>query len=187
MTYEEQIELGCGEGPPRPSILALDLSLTACGWCLNGDSGVIATRQRGWERIAEITQAIFCKTFGVDVCCVEGYAFGAKGQAVYQLAELGGIVRFWLYQHHLSVVEVTPSTLKKFATDRGNANKDQVLAAAIRQFYFKGDNNNAADAHIMWAMAREAYGGPIAKVPASRAAFVHRLPWPRPIPKRQSA
>jgi hypothetical protein len=79
----------------------------------------------------------------------------------------------------VTTVEINASTLKKYATGHGNASKDQVMAAAIRRFYFGGEDNNAADAHILWAMAREAYGGPIAKVPADRAALVHRLGWPR--------
>lgn len=162
----------------RPNILALDLSLRSTGYCLNGESGVIRSTHRGWDRIADITQEIFRMTFGVDLVVIEGYAYGAKGQAVYQIAELGGIVRFWLYQHEITAVEITPATLKRFITGRGNANKDEVLAACIRRFYFDGDNNNAADAHGLWCAAREAYGGAIAKVPAEQAACVHRLTWP---------
>ena len=172
-----------GGRPPgrRPSILALDLSLTAAGYCLNGEPGVIKSRQRGWDRIAEITQEVFVRTFGVDLVLIEGYAFGARGQAVYQIAELGGIVRFWLYQHEILTVEVTPATLKKFATGKGNAPKDAMIAAAIRRFHLgEGhDDNNEADAYLLWCLAREAYGGPVATLPAAQAAVAHALNWPR--------
>lgn len=178
MTHQLEME-GGGLRPARPSILALDLSVTATGWCLNRESGVIKSRLKGWERIAEITSEVFVKAFGIDVCVIEGYAFGAQGRGVYQLAELGGIVRYWLWQHHITTVEINASTLKKYATGHGNASKDQMIAAAIRRFYFAGDENNQADAYLLWCMAREAYGGPIAKVPADRAALVHRLGWPK--------
>lgn len=168
-----------GRSSGRPSILALDPSLTAFGYCLNGESGVIKSRLKGWDRIAEITGEIFAMTFGVDVVVIEGYAFAARGASTYQIAELGGIVRFWLYQHEITTVEVPPATLKKYATSSGNCGKDQVLAAAIRRFYFQGTDNNAADAHILWAMGREAYGGGIVKVPAAQAACVHAMNWPR--------
>jgi crossover junction endodeoxyribonuclease RuvC len=119
-------------------------------------------------------------TFGIDLVVIEGCSYGSKGQSVYQIAELGGIVRFWLYQHAITTVEVTPSTLKKFATGVGNSGKDQMLAAAIRRFHLgEGrDDNNEADAYLLWCAAREAYGGPIAKVPAEQAACIHRLTWP---------
>jgi len=175
----DQLEMGGGGlRPARPSILALDMSLTHAGWCLNGKTGVITSRCRGWDRIAEITQEVFCKTFGIDVCLIEGYSYGSKGQSVYQIAELGGIVRFWLYQHEITTVEITPATLKKFTTGVGNCGKDAMIAAAIRRFYFQGTDNNEADAYMLWCLAREAYGGPVAKLPADQAAIAHRLSWP---------
>ena len=180
----DQLEMG-GRAAARPSILALDMSLTHTGWCLDGESGVITSRLRGWDRIAEITQEVFTRTFGVDVVVLEGYSYGSKGQAVYQIAELGGIVRYWLYAHGITTVEITPATLKKYATGVGNAGKDAMIAAAIRRFYFRGSDNNEADAYLLWCFAREAYGGPVAKVPADRAALVHRLSWP--VPGRRDA
>lgn len=187
MTDQLPLDGGSGLRSARPSILALDLSLTGAGWCLNGESGVLKSRQRGWDRIAEITQEVFRMTFGVELVVIEGYAYGAKGQAVYQLAELGGIVRFWLYQHGLTTVEINCSTLKMFATGRGNAGKDQMIAAAIRRFYFGGSDNNEADAYLLWCMAREAYGGSVAKLPADQASVVHRLTWPRGITRGDAA
>jgi crossover junction endodeoxyribonuclease RuvC len=117
-------------------------------------------------------------TFGVDLVVIEGDSYGSKGQGVYQIAGLGGIVRFWLYQHELTTVEISPSTLKEFATGAGNAGQDAVLAAAIRRFHFQGTENNEADAYLLWCCAREAYGGAIAKVPTEQAACIHRLTWP---------
>lgn len=163
-----------------PSILALDLSLTRSGYCLDGSPGVITSRRRGWERIAEITGQVFRLATGVDLVVIEGYSYGSRGQSVYQIAELGGIVRFWLYQHELATVEVSPSTLKKFATGVGNCGKDAMLAAAIRRFHLgEGhDDNNEADAYLLWCAAREAYGDPVAKVPGVQATCIHRLTWP---------
>jgi crossover junction endodeoxyribonuclease RuvC len=171
---------GGGRRPARPSILGLDLSLTATGYCLNGESGRITSREKGWDRVAEIVQEVTRLTFGVDVVVVEGPAYGAKDQrGIWERAGLRGALFLWLYQHHLTTVEVTPATLKMYATGRGNAHKDAMIAAAIRRFYFQGSDNNEADAYLLWCMGREAYGGPVAKVPADRAAHVHRLEWPR--------
>jgi hypothetical protein len=48
-----------------------------------------------------------------------------------------------------------------------------MLAAAIRRLHLgEGhDDNNEADAYLLWRAAREAYGGPIAKVPAEQAGL----------------
>lgn len=188
MTHQLEMS-GGGLRPARPSILTLDLSLTGSGWCLDGEYGVIRSRQRGWDRIAEITQEVFRRTFAIDLCVLEGYSYGSKGQSVYQLAELGGIVRFWLYQHAITTVEITPATLKKYSTGVGNADKARMLDAAIRRFHLREGttDDNEVDAYLLWAMAREAYGGPIAKVPADRAALVHRLEWPRPLMRGRGA
>lgn len=176
MTCQLEME---GSAKRRPSILALDLSLTAAGWCLNRESGVIKSRLKGWERVAEITSEVYAKTFGVDLVVIEAPAYRAQGNAIWHLAELGGVVRFWLWQHRITTVEISPPTLKKFACGKGNVGKDEMIAAAIRRFYFGGSDNNEADAYLLWCMAREAYGGAIAKVPADQAAVVHRLTWPK--------
>ena len=160
------------------SILALDLSLTCTGYCIDGQSGRIASRQRGWERIAEILRTVRDLANGVDLVTLEDYAYKIQGNAGVHIAGLGEIVRFWLWTHHYLYVDVPIGTLKKWATGKGNAQKDAMIAAAIRRFGFKGEDNNEADAHLLWCMARHAYGEPVADVPALQAAELAKVNWP---------
>lgn len=165
-----------GSGCPR--ILALDLSLTCSGFCVDGRSGVIRVKTRGMERLRDIRSATLDLISVADVLVLEGYSFGSQGRAVYQIGELGGVIRFEAFVLGTPVVEIPPSTLKKYATGRGNAPKDAMIAAAIQRFAFHGSDNNEADAYMLWAMARHAYGHPIARVPQAQSAQVAKVEWP---------
>jgi Holliday junction resolvasome RuvABC endonuclease subunit len=161
-----------------PAILALDLSLTCTGYCRDGECGRIATKLRGWARLDLIVSEVCDLAIGADLVVLEGYSFGSKGASVFQLAELGGIVRWELQGRSLPYIDVPPATLKRFATGKGNADKDAMIAAAIRRFGYGGDDNNEADAYLLWCLARHAYGQPVASVPAAHVVPAGAIAWP---------
>lgn len=55
---------------------------------------------------------------------IEGYSFGSKGQAVFQIAENCGILKYRLQQYEVDYETIVPSVIKKGATGKGNADKD---------------------------------------------------------------
>ena len=55
---------------------------------------------------------------------IEGYSFGSKGQAVFQIAENGGILKYRLKEYNYRIL--VPSVIKKFATGKGNADKQKM-------------------------------------------------------------
>ena len=55
---------------------------------------------------------------------IEGYSFGSKGQAVFQIAENGGILKYRLKEYDYRIL--VPSVIKKFATGKGNADKQKM-------------------------------------------------------------
>ena len=55
---------------------------------------------------------------------LEGYSYGSKGQAIFQIAENCGILKYSLLQKKIHYNIIVPSIVKKFATDKGNANKE---------------------------------------------------------------
>ena len=59
---------------------------------------------------------------------VEGYSFGSKGQAVFQIAENGGILKYRL-QKRFTCKTIVPSVVKKLATGKGNADKQKMYEA----------------------------------------------------------
>jgi Holliday junction resolvasome RuvABC endonuclease subunit len=56
---------------------------------------------------------------------IEGYSFGSKGQ-VFNLGENTGLLKYKLFKEKLSFVIIPPTTIKKFAVGKGNANKDLI-------------------------------------------------------------
>jgi len=64
---------------------------------------------------------------------IEGYSFGSKGQAIFQIAENCGILKYRLQQLNLSYDTVVPSVVKKGATGKGNADKDMMYEAFLKE------------------------------------------------------
>jgi hypothetical protein len=68
---------------------------------------------------------------------IEGYAFSAKG-AIFNIAENTGILKHKLYKNKLidNLSIVAPTTIKKFATGKGNANKLLMYESFVEQTEF---------------------------------------------------
>lgn len=65
---------------------------------------------------------------------IEGYALGMTGSAsVSSLCELGGILRYALWQNGWTFSELAPSTVKKHFAGNGRADKPAMLAAYLQR------------------------------------------------------
>lgn len=64
------------------------------------------------------------------VTYIEGYSMGSKG-AVFNIAENTAILKHYLYRVGLTPTEVAPTTVKKFATGKGNAQKEAMYDAFV--------------------------------------------------------
>jgi crossover junction endodeoxyribonuclease RuvC len=74
-----------------------------------------------------------------------------------RLGEVGGMVRLHLFDNHIAYVDIPPTSLKRFATGRGNADKATMLAAA-RKHGVDVANDVEADAFHARRMALGAHG-----------------------------
>lgn len=63
---------------------------------------------------------------------LEGYAMGAKGQ-VFNIGENTGILKYILSKKNFPVEIYAPSAIKKFATGKGNANKEAMFEAFLAE------------------------------------------------------
>lgn len=68
----------------------------------------------------------------VDVVYLEGYAFGAVGR-VFQIAENAGILKYILWSCDIDIITVPPTVIKKFATGKGNANKEMMYDSFLNE------------------------------------------------------
>jgi crossover junction endodeoxyribonuclease RuvC len=86
----------------------------------------------------------------VALAVIEGYAYGTLHAAASQ-AELGGILRWHLWGQGITVLELAPGTLKKFATGDGSASKTAMVIAARDRLGYEGLSDDEADA--LWLRA----------------------------------
>lgn len=69
---------------------------------------------------------------GVNRVFLEGYAFGATGR-VFQIAENTGILKHHLWKTGRKYDVFPPTTVKKFATQKGNANKELMYEWFVKE------------------------------------------------------
>jgi Holliday junction resolvasome RuvABC endonuclease subunit len=68
-----------------------------------------------------------------NLLAIEGYAFGAKGQ-VFNIGENTGILKYKLAKKVSNIINViAPTVIKKFATGKGNANKELMYEAFVKE------------------------------------------------------
>lgn len=168
-------------------VIGLDLSLTSTGIAVITTTGYAAHRikppadLRGLTRMRWIRQNIDDLIVGITLVVVEGPAYGAQsGQSGHH--ERAGL--WWLVRERVEslvgeMAIVPPAVLKKYATGRGNASKDEVLAATIRQWpAFEGSSNDAADALWLAGIGADKLGQPAITVPDTRRAALGKVEWP---------
>jgi Holliday junction resolvasome RuvABC endonuclease subunit len=165
-------------------VVGLDLSLTGTGIAVVDDgpgqpSGIITGtvnpgKRREYERLRFIREQVIITCMGADLVVVEGPSFGSTGSAYHQIAGLWWFVTECV-QRDLPLAVASPSSVKKYATGKGNANKDAMMLVTARRFpEFNGDNN-AADALWMACMGMDHLGR---KVTSGISEALEKVTWP---------
>jgi crossover junction endodeoxyribonuclease RuvC len=90
---------------------------------------------------------------------IEGYSFSSTGQRMLQLAELGGAVRDRITELNWSNKPkiIPPTSLKKFACGKGNADKAKVAVGVWKNWQFEHDDDNVIDAYVLAQMMRHSH------------------------------
>lgn len=112
--------------------------------------------------VAAVTNARL-QAVGIEDLPLTGQSAGVTGQSqgvIRQVLGWGG----WHYLSETPVYSFVPSSVKKFATGNGRADKKEMIAAAIAHLETKPDefDDNQADALFIGLMAREKLHGDIA-------------------------
>lgn len=133
-------------------IVGIDASLTSTGVAVIGggnvDTDVIQRKSTGIERLIEIREQVKGIVNGVDLVAIEGYAFARSNQA-HQIGELGGVLRVMFREEGIEYIDVAPSAVKKFATGKGNANKEAVAVGVYKRWGKEFKTNDEADAFVL--------------------------------------
>jgi crossover junction endodeoxyribonuclease RuvC len=131
--------------------IGLDLSLTGSGICRGGETIVLKDGGlRGVHRLDYLEARIMGLCAGADAVAIEGYSYGSSNKA-HQIGELGGVVRLGLRRAGVPFVEIPPTCRMKYATGKGQADKDKVLSQAVLRSG-RAMSNDEADAWWLWQM-----------------------------------
>lgn len=149
-------------GKKQISILALDQA-SECGWAITStiygtwDMTTRKDESSGMKLIrfkAKLTEVHSAQK--LDLIVYERPA-GRNAHAIIHAAKLVGIVEEFCEANHIQYRAYSASEVKKFATGKGNASKDQMILAAKEKLGYTGDNHNEADALWIWTLAKHEY------------------------------
>lgn len=87
--------------------------------------GVTSNPTKRFQHLAAAT-CNFLVHHKVEKVLIEDYAFGGSGR-VFQIGENGGVLKLFLLDFGIDVDLIAPTSLKKFATGKGNAKKQQMI------------------------------------------------------------
>jgi crossover junction endodeoxyribonuclease RuvC len=159
-------------------IIGLDMSLACSGVAVvRGGTVTLHTvksdpdkRLPDAVRFSNICDGIFKITelAADDIVFIEQYAYGANGQ-ITRIAELGGILRYRMFIErglgYERLFEVSPSTLKKFITGKGNVPKAIVVKELFKRYGFDTNDDNEADACTLALIGKALTYEDITKLP----------------------
>lgn len=176
-------------GSATPHAIGIDLSMRSTGLAssLGWTERVTSTGRRGddlstqWVRLKQIVNSIEGLAKNADLAIIEGPSYGSAGSSAgtWDRAGLWWLVVDRLRHRGIPVAVVPPASRCRYATGRGNASKDEVLAAAIRRFPdFDITGNDVADAVWLAAAGMDQLGHPLAAMPATHRKALDAVAWP---------
>lgn len=177
--------------PAGLRVIGLDLSLTSTGVCLpDGSSYRIKTRSGdGDRRLLSIRGSIRAALTAhrPHLAVVEDLPRHAKGAGI--VAKVHGVVVCELLDAGVPYAYVVPATLKKYATDNGNADKrrmaDAAYLAAGAEFpgdlNARGEGGDMCDAWWLRAAGHDALGQALFGMPQAQRDCLLKVDWPEAI------
>lgn len=109
------------------------------------------TKLKGIQRLHSIknmyNRKIDCLKSKNIICCMEGYAYNTTNtRSVFELGELGGMIKLYNFESNYSTLIVSPSSLKKFISYKGNSDKIEMKNAINEVFSLEFENDDIYDA-----------------------------------------
>lgn len=159
-------------------VVGLDLSSTSAGVCAAGRCSTIAPAGELLERCREIAATVQPVALSADLLVVEDIPPGTKSaRTLIALATVHALVLDRLHGRiGPRIVKPNVSAVKKYATGKGNADKEKVLQAAWRTFGIDSvANNDEADATWLYAVGMHLVGEPIVEPTQYRLDVIEAL------------
>jgi crossover junction endodeoxyribonuclease RuvC len=88
---------------------------------------------------------------------IEGISYGSKGEASSQLAALNYFVRIFMLENNLPYGVISPTSLKKFVTGKGQCKKNLILKEVYKKWNMDFEDDNLADSYALSRMSQFNY------------------------------
>ena len=140
--------------------VGLDLS-TKTGLVILDESGNVLTEKEitskiktDPKRMIDLTEQVLNHLKKGDVIAIEGFSYGSRGKGMAFQFGYGYSVQIELYKNDFKYLIVTPSQVKKFATGKGNASKDNMILPIYKKWNYEHESDNVRDAFVLAQIAR---------------------------------
>jgi Holliday junction resolvasome RuvABC endonuclease subunit len=164
-----------------PRVIGLDLSLQSTGVAGTGWLDCIRPgARRGVDRLHYIRIAVLEHVTPTDdLIVIEGPAYSKQVQpGHHEAAGLWWLIMCALVMRDMPVAVVPPSTLKKYATGRGNATKPDMRVELLTRTGINERDDNKVDAYWLAAMGLDRLGQPPVAMPAAHREALTKVEWP---------
>lgn len=139
-------------------ILSLDIA-TKTGWKTETASGVWDLRPNRGE--SEGMRVVRFKSKVKEIIAIEGIDLisyerpaGMHKSSIMVASEMVGVLKDLCIELKINLACYSASEIKKFATGKGNANKDAMISAANQLGYLPQDDNEA-DAIMLYLLTKK--------------------------------
>jgi len=135
------------------AFIGLDMSLRSTGYAVVRagkyiEGGEIETKNYGAPRIHEIASKVIqvIERYPTTMTLIENYAFSKNSSSVTKLAELGGVLRVYLYLRKHRYLPISNTTVKKYLMGNGQAPKNLMAMNVLKKFNIEPIGDDHADA-----------------------------------------
>lgn len=163
------------------NVIGIDPSITATGIAdaVGRLSVAGGPAHMGDKRLSAISYAVaaVAGNGGADLAVIEFLPAHMSGAGITGMVQ--GVVRNVLLELDVPYVLVTPSTLKKYATGRGDADKADMRMALYQRAGIDQRNDDMVDAWWLRAAGLQAVGEPLVELPAKQVKALDVVQWPQ--------
>lgn len=110
------------------------------------------------KRMMTLVENVVSELQENDVICIEGFSYGSRGKGISFQFGLGHALRIEMFKQKHNYTDVAPSQVKKFATGKGNASKDNMILPIYKKWNYENDSDNIRDAYVLAQIARAISG-----------------------------
>lgn len=143
-------------------LLAIDQA-SNCGWCTAHASGVWNFNTRKDESAgmkllrfrAKLKEV--CELEQINLIAYERVA-GFHKNAIIHASKMVAIIESFCEENNIDYKAVSATEVKKFATGKGNAGKQEMIASATLKLGYEGNDDNEADAMWIYQLLKDELG-----------------------------